>query len=200
MTGSGLSVCLTETSASVGAATSVINSVRPFCDVKSGVGEETTARFVMTVPGTRFDDICTVKLNASDAPGARTGVRHETRLAVPGGGTVQVVGGGGTVPPVMTPTAGMTSLEVTFNAVPGPRFVTVPTYSMTPPGATTLEPESVRARSARSGMTAVDTDDELFDATGSNSAAVTLAVLTYVGGPEYPGGTCRSMRVVLSSP
>src|SRR4051794_26595843 len=136
MSGSGLSVCSTEMSASVGAATSVINSSRPFCEVKSGVGEETTPSIVMTLPGTRSGDICTVNLNSSDAPGGRTGVRHETRLAVPDGGTVQVVGDGGTVPAMTTPPAVRTVLESTLSAVPGPRFVTVPTRSMTPPGAT----------------------------------------------------------------
>src|SRR5262249_17997135 len=154
----------------------------------------------MTVPGRTSEDICTVNLNSWDAPGASTGVTHETRLAVPGGGTEQVVGNGGTVPPVITPTAGMTSLDVTFSAVPGPTFGTGPTYSATPPGATPLEPESVSARSALSGMTSVDTEDELFPGAGSDTAELTLAVLTNVGGPEKSNGTCKSMRVVLTSP
>src|SRR4051812_26940760 len=184
MTGRGLSVCSTERSASVGAATSVISCSRPFCDVKSGVGDETTPRFVITLPGTRSGDICTVNLNSSDAPGGRTGVRHDTRLAVPGGGTVHVVGDGGTVPPMMTPPAARTVLESTLSAVPGPRFVTVPTRSMTPPGATTVEAASVSARSARSGSTRVDTEAELLAGAGSDSAALTVAVLTKVTGPE----------------
>src|SRR5262245_25318664 len=102
---------------------------------------------------------------------------------VSGVGSVQVVVPLGTVPPISVVSAGMTVLDVTSNAGPGPRFATCPMYSMVPPGATLAGPVSVTSRSACPGTIDVESDAALLLVSGSGIPEDAVAVVIMSDGP-----------------